>query len=88
MKMSGYKKGCPDIMIFEPRGGYHGLMIELKAKNGVTTKDQVEWQNNLEIRGYKAYIMPKGLEHQEGLEWLIKKTEAYLGVNTNDWRMK
>jgi hypothetical protein len=25
-------KGLPDLMIFEPRGDYHGLFIELNAK--------------------------------------------------------
>lgn len=36
---------CPDLLILEPRGGYHGLMIELKVKspfkkNGELYKDK------------------------------------------------
>jgi len=39
-KMKGLRSGSglPDLWIAEPRGGYHGLFIELKAE-GVTKKD-------------------------------------------------
>ena len=30
-KNSGYKRGFPDLFIYEPRGKYHGLAIELKV---------------------------------------------------------
>jgi len=69
-KRTGYKKGFPDLFIYEPRGGYNGLAIELKAlgsspfkKNGDYKKDygiggkrysQTEWIENLRLRGYKA----------------------------------
>jgi len=59
-------RGFPDIMIFEPRGKYHGLMIELKrnqealfTKSGNYRKSQhIQEQHQmliaLEARGYKA----------------------------------
>jgi len=80
MKAMGYKKGFPDIFIYEPRGGYYGLAIELKSKTGVVSDEQKEWQQALIVRGYMAIIMPTGLNMFEGLDWLKKKTSIYLGV--------
>lgn len=60
------KKGfkCPDVIIFEPRGNYHGLFIELKVKspfklNGELYADKhLEGQQNtiddLNEKGYYA----------------------------------
>lgn len=31
-KTLGHRKSIPDVMIFEPRGEYHGLFIELKRE--------------------------------------------------------
>jgi len=69
-KRTGYVAGTPDLFIYEPRGCYHGLAIELKAvgkspykKNGHYKKvydvggerhNQVEWIDRLSDRGYKA----------------------------------
>lgn len=40
MKRLGYRNGTPDILIFEPRGRFHGLFIELKAEKGYLSEDQ------------------------------------------------
>jgi hypothetical protein len=62
----GYKAGTPDILIFEPRGMHHGLMMEMKRprseymENG---KKKIKYQgklsdeqkavlNELQKRGY------------------------------------
>lgn len=58
LKASGYVKGSPDIMIFEPRRYWHGLFIEMKAPKGednakgVLKPEQKEWLNKLSVRGY------------------------------------
>lgn len=31
-------RGIPDLIILEPRGGYHGLCIEMKAKDSTVFK--------------------------------------------------
>ena len=51
-----YKKGVPDILIFEPSKKYNGLMIELKIGYNKPSKEQKEWIAKLNIRGYKAVI--------------------------------
>jgi hypothetical protein len=63
MKMMGYIRGCPDIMIFEPRGTFHGLFIELKVpavpsiqKAGKIENHQVEFLGKLERAGFQALI--------------------------------
>jgi|WetSurMetagenome_2_1015567.scaffolds.fasta_scaffold1287529_2 hypothetical protein len=63
MKAAGYKKGCPDIMIFEPRGTFHGLFIELKVpavqgiqKAGKLETHQVDFLNSLQSKGYQAVV--------------------------------
>lgn len=53
----GMKKGFPDFFIYEPRGIYHGLAIELKRVKGSKVSDeQKECLKALETRGYKAEV--------------------------------
>ena len=58
MKRSGYKKGTPDILFFEPSacGKYHGLAIELKTMKGRPSPEQKEWIEKLNERGWSAHI--------------------------------
>jgi hypothetical protein len=64
MVRTGYVKGFPDLFIYEARtiNGkvYHGLAIEIKTIKGRATKEQKEWIDDLNERGYKAKIC-KGL---------------------------
>lgn len=55
-KNAGLKPGVPDILVFEPRGQYHGLIIELKTSEGRPTAKQEEWVKALVERNYKAVI--------------------------------
>ena len=57
LKQSGYKRGFPDVFIYEPRGPFHGLSIELKKpKGGRVSTHQKEWKQRLSERGFKATI--------------------------------
>ena len=50
------KKGLPDIVIPVARGGYHGLYIELKSKNGIVSPAQSEFIGKLMNEGYSSVI--------------------------------
>ena len=39
----GYRKGTSDLLIFEPRGWFHGLFIELKANDGKPSDEQLKF---------------------------------------------
>lgn len=57
LKATGYVKGIPDLLIFEPRGNFHGLMIELKKDaKSYATKEQKKWIEDLNSRGYSAHV--------------------------------
>ena len=60
MVRTGYVKGFPDLFIYEAKNGFHGLAIEIKTIKGRATKEQKEWIDDLNERGYKAKIC-KGL---------------------------
>jgi hypothetical protein len=77
-KRMGVRAGTPDIQIFEPRGRYAGLFIELKSDTG-NTKDELQiwWRDELNKRGYLALIMPK-LDSIMGYKWLTDTVEKYL----------
>ena len=77
MKKAGYKRGFPDIFIYEPRLNYKGLAIELKSGSRPTI-EQVEWQRELRKRNYMALIMPSNLEFQEALTWFKDAVRDYL----------
>ena len=59
-KLSGYSKGMPDVLIFEPIK-YNGLFIELKTKTGRPTIYQKKWIEELNKRNYYACVC-KGFE--------------------------
>ena len=52
LKRKGLRPGVPDICLPCPRGGYHGLYIELKVGKGRPTADQREYLRLLEGEGY------------------------------------
>lgn len=73
---------CPDLIIFEPRGGCHGLFIELKAvspfkKNGdLKTSSHINNQyftiKQLRNKGYEAYFCTGFDEAKEAIDNYLK----------------
>ncbi len=59
-KATGYKRGFPDLFIYEiskiDKKLYCGLAIELKVGYNRATKEQLYWRNELNKRGYVAEI--------------------------------
>jgi hypothetical protein len=53
-KALGMAKGCPDLWLPFPHGGYHGLVIELKDGDNKLTPEQRWWLDQLNSCGYKA----------------------------------
>ena len=52
-KAMGVKPGVPDLCLPVPRGGYHGLYIEMKRREGgKLSGDQKEWLDGLHTNGY------------------------------------
>ena len=70
-KRNGYSKGFPDLFIYEARNGYHGLALELKTIKGIATKEQKEWIEALNERGYKAEVV-------KGLPAILDLIDSYL----------
>jgi len=52
----GYSKGTPDLLILQPSGKYHGLLIELKSSKGKASPEQIVWLGKLLEKGYYAHI--------------------------------
>jgi hypothetical protein len=56
MKAEGVKSGVPDLFLPVPRGGYHGLFIEMKVVGGRPSKNQAVWIENLTRQGYMTIV--------------------------------
>jgi hypothetical protein len=87
MKKAGYKKGHPDVIIYESRAGWHGMTTELKV-GGYPSAEQKEWQSELLKRGYYAIIVPRKLDFYEARNYLEKETSRYLAgeIKLEDFR--
>lgn len=79
MKKAGYRKGHPDVFIYEPRGQYHGMAVEIKCGT-YPTPEQKEWQEKLSKRGYYAVIVPGKLDFYEARKFLEEETAKYLNT--------
>lgn len=56
LKRLGMKKGVSDICLPVPRGGYHGLYVELKVKGGKPTPEQKEFLRSVNIEGFLGVV--------------------------------
>lgn len=78
-KQMGTLAGFPDLFLFIPQGGYHGLFIELKRpktakqKAGEVNTNQQAMINRLNAQGYKAVVC-------YGANEAIDEIKAYLGL--------
>lgn len=55
MVAEGQKKGYPDLSLDLPRGGYHGMRIEMKHGDNRLTAEQFEWMTRLSAAGYYCF---------------------------------
>ena len=62
LKAMGVKSGVPDVLIFQPRKGYHGFAIELKVGKNTCTDNQKEMQRHLMAHNWKV-IVSYSLDH-------------------------
>jgi len=68
----GLSAGFPDLFLFVPRGGFHGLAIELKKRvGGKVTPKQAEWHSRLQSAGYACMVC-------YGASEAIRTIEEYL----------
>ena len=56
LKAQGVKRGFPDLFLTWPNKTFHGLFIEMKAKNGVVSQEQDAWITHLNSVGYLAIV--------------------------------
>ena len=46
------REGTSDIVILEPRKGYHGMCLEIKTLNGKLSQEQSDFLARLSLKGY------------------------------------
>jgi hypothetical protein len=68
MMNMGYRKGTPDVLIFEPRGSWHGFFIEFKTPKGKTSESQFEFLESARARCYYTRICYSSTEAIQVLE--------------------
>lgn len=54
LKAMGVRRGFPDLTLWLPRGGFHGLAIELKAGRNRATAEQIAWLDHMASTGWMA----------------------------------
>ena len=70
-KAMGYTPGTPDVIFFEPRGQYHGLLIEFKAPDENLIPSQRAFLQRASDLGYKTEVCFYATE-------AVTKLESYL----------
>lgn len=78
-KAEGVKAGVPDLCLPVPRGQYHGLYIEMKAKGGKASAEQKAWIAALTDQGYAAQVCIGFEEAKETIEKYLKMEKPKKG---------
>jgi hypothetical protein len=73
LKDEGVVRGVSDLNLDIPNRFYHGLRIEMKTPTGTQSKEQKEFQKEIESRGFK-YVICRSLN--EFIKEITIYTEA------------
>lgn len=73
---AGLAKGFPDLFLPIARGGYHGLMIEMKYGTNKLTEEQKTWLRLLKGEGYATYVAYSFEEAREAITTYMKQGES------------
>lgn len=76
-KRMGVLSGVSDIVILEPRGIYHGAMIELKSKKGRLRESQKDFLDNCEDRKYQIRVFNNFDDFQAFIDWYMTLEKNY-----------
>lgn len=76
MMRMGYRKGTPDLTIYEPRGEYHGLFIEFKDPKGVVSEEQRRFLDRASELGYATAVCYSTDEAISLLEQYLKRGQT------------
>lgn len=77
LKLKGVKSGVPDVMIFEPKGNFNGLAIELKVKPNKVSLNQKKWLKRLENNKWSVHIAYSFDEVYEIIQNYLLKYTSY-----------
>jgi hypothetical protein len=84
LKRMGLRPGTPDLMIFEPRGSYHGLFVELKMPGNYPSDEQKSFKAELEARFYASAICPGNFKtERQCFDWAIGTIKNYMELSTS-----
>ena len=73
-RAEGIVRGVSDLILLIPRGGYHGLCIELKTDTGYQSKYQKAWEAAVKAQGYMYVVVRSEEEFRAVLaDYLSKK---------------
>jgi len=80
-KKMGVLSGVSDIIILEPKGIYHGLLIELKSKKGRIQPSQTLFLDRAKAKNYMTAICRTFDEVQECVdEYMYQRCEHYFST--------
>jgi hypothetical protein len=77
-KTLGFRMGMPDIYWYLPRGGYHGLFLELKTTNRCSQRTDVQYLMGRVLKKHGYYV-----ECCHGHESAIAAVKKYDGMGGN-----
>ena len=76
----GLKKGVPDLFLPVARGKWHGLYIEMKAKDKTPTVAQNQWLCKLRVQGYRCVVAWSFEFARDFIEWYLNIKEEDDGL--------
>jgi len=86
LKSEGVLAGVPDLLLCVARGGFHGLFLEMKTKDGRLSKEQKERGDSFRDEGYQVVVVRGCLEAMAAIEEYYSKPAWLMGAAANHKR--
>ena len=72
LKKEGVRAGVPDVVLPVARSGFHGLYIEMKAKGGKLSDNQLWWIAATRKQGYLSVVCYSWEQAKDVIETYLK----------------